>query len=98
MPYVTVIKSVQPATLGKRFELDREGKITKSAIANVWEGKATTLALAKPEDLKKVIARACEASDLALMPGRLSNTPNGAQTHLVTEGKLAERLCQRNFA
>ncbi|NBR53465.1 MAG: hypothetical protein EBT91_08550, partial [Rhodobacteraceae bacterium] len=55
MSYVTVIKSVQPATLGKRFELDREGKITKSAIANVWEGKATTIALAKPEEKKRLL-------------------------------------------
>ena len=96
MSYVTVIKSAKPATLGKRFELDSERKITKSAIANVWEGKATTLALDAPEDLKKVISRACESSDVALMPGRFSNTPNGAQTRLGAEDKLAELLnCEK---
>ena len=92
MSYITVIKSVQPATLGKRFELDGAGKITKNAIANVWEGKATTLALGTPEDLKKIISRACEASNLAIMPGRFSNAANGAKLSLVTEARLAELL------
>jgi hypothetical protein len=92
MSYVTVIKSVQPETLGKRFELDCEGKITKNAIANVWEGKATTLALTNTEDLQKVLTHVCEASDLALMPGRFSNATNCAKISLVTEAKLAELL------
>lgn len=92
MSYITVIKSVQPETLGKCFELDDAGKITKNAIANVWEGKATTLALGTPEDLQKIISRACEASNLAIMPGRFSNAANGAKLSLVTEARLAELL------
>lgn len=92
MSYVTVIKSVQPETLGKCFESDGAGKITKNAIANVREGKATTLALRTPEGLQWVISRACEASNLAIMPGRFSNAPNGAKLSLVTEAKLVELL------
>lgn len=98
MSYVTVIKSVQPVTLGKRFELDCEGKIKKNAIANVWEGKATTLALTNPEDLRKVLTHVCEASDLALMPGRFSNAQDRAKISLVIEAKLAELLdCEKKI-
>ncbi len=46
MSYVTVIKSVQLSTLGKRFELDSEDKITKCVTGNIWEGK-----FSKPSNL-----------------------------------------------
>ena len=96
MSYVTVIISTQPAILGKRFELDREGKITKNAIANVTEGKATALALATPEDLKKVISRVCESSNWALMPGKFINNIENKKAQLVTESRLAELLkCEK---
>ena len=78
--------------LGKRFELDSEGKLTKSAISNVTEGKATSFALATPEDLKVVISRACEARNWALMPGKFINSIENKKAQLVTEGRLAKLL------
>ena len=86
MSYVTVIQSTQPTILGKRFELDSEGKLKKSAISNVTEGKATSFALATPEDLKLVISRACEARNWALMPGKFINSIENKKAQLVTEG------------
>ena len=35
MPFVTMIKSSKPVTLGKLFTLDKNGDVTKNAIANV---------------------------------------------------------------
>ena len=53
MPFVTMIKSSKPVTLGKLFTLDKNGDVTKNAIANVSEGQATALGSMSSKELLK---------------------------------------------
>ena len=43
MSNITIIKSLKPDTLGKRFKLDGNGTMKKSVVASVWKGKAKRL-------------------------------------------------------
>lgn len=92
MAYLTLIKSIQPETLGKRFELDNDGKISKRAVANVWQGKTKTVETLTAEALAELLERVCEASDLAFMSGRFVGARHNEAVELVTESKLAELL------
>ena len=90
MTHMTIIKSIKPLTLGKRYELDADGKITKSVVANIWEGEAIAGAGATPERLASLLKHACEASDVALMSGRFLNAKSKEPVNLVTERRLAD--------
>lgn len=91
MSYMTVIKSLKPETLGKRFELDADGQIKKSVVANVWRGEATAVAGFKPESLADLLRFACEQSNVALMSGRFVGANCKKPDKLATECKLADR-------
>lgn len=92
MSFMTVIKSTKPETLGKRFELNAEGKMTKNAIANIWQGKTQAVDLMTVPDLASLLNQACEASDLALMSGRFVGAELKEVVNLVTERELAKLL------
>lgn len=92
MAYVTLIQSMQPKTLGKRFELDLEGQMVKSAIANLSEGDTTAVNVITAEKLAALMVRVCEASNIALMSGRFVGAAPKQAVRLVTERKLAELL------
>ncbi|WP_445809434.1 primase-helicase family protein [Yoonia sp.] len=92
MPYMTVIKSTKPATLGKRFERSAEGKITKSVVANVSKGKAKALSVQTAEELAEVLRSVCKQSNVALMSGRFIGANEKETVNLVTERKLAELI------
>ena len=92
MSYMTVIKTTKPDTLGKRYEFDDTGALTKNAVANVWEGKAKALDFNVPATFARDLAIICEKDDLALMSGRLLGAATKQVINLVTEQKLAEKL------
>lgn len=92
MAFITLLKSTKPKTLGKRFELNAEGKITKNAIANVWEGETKALDFATVEEFAERLMRVCEASEIALMSGRFLGAELKEVVNLVTERKLSELL------
>lgn len=99
MAYMTLIKSTKPETLGKRFELSAEGKITKSAVANVWQGKAKAVDLGTAKALSDLLELVCEDRNLALMSGRFIGAEPGQVVNLVTEDNLAETLgCNKGDA
>lgn len=92
MSYITVIKSIKPDTLGKSFELDGNGKIKKSVIAQISQGEANALHVLTCEDLKKVLTKVCRSSKHALMSGLLIGSDLGKTINLVTEFKLSQLL------
>ena len=92
MPFVTMIKSSKPVTLGKLFTLDKNGDVTKNAIANVSEGQATALGSMSSKELLKLISLACERDDIALMSGRFIGAEHNSVQHLITEKKLGQIL------
>lgn len=92
MAYMTLVKSTKPAMLGKRYELGDEGNLTKSAVANVWEGKAKALDIVTAEQLAEVLTKVCDVSNIALMSGRFIGAVQAKVVDLVTERKLADLL------
>lgn len=92
MAYMTLVKSTKPEMLGKRYELDEHGKLTKSAVAQIWEGQTKAHDFETPEELAKVLKDVCETSDIALMSGRFVGAEPKEKINLVTERALAERL------
>ena len=92
MSKMTVIKSLQPAKLGKRYELDESRAVRKSVSANVSVGKAMALNIDDAKGLLKVLMRACEKSDLALMSGSFVGAKENVGVQLVTENELAKLL------
>ena len=92
MAYMTLIHSTQPKTLGKRYTLDDDGKLTKNSIAQVWEGQTRALDIETAEELAEVLRHVCETSNIALMSGRFVGAEHGEKINLVTEAGLAEQL------
>lgn len=92
MAYITLIHSTQPKTLGKRYELDDDGKLTKNSIAQVWEGRTKALDIETAEELAQVLMHVCETSNIALMSGRFLGAAPKEKINLVTEEALAEQL------
>ena len=86
------VKSTKPEMLGKRYELDEHGKVTKSAVANVSEGKTRAIYITSAKELTSVLEKVCETNDIALMSGRFVGAEPTEKINLVTERALAERL------
>lgn len=92
MAYMTLIKTIKPETLGKRFERNADGKITKSVVANVWKGKAKALDLVTAEELSSIVAQVCEDHNDALMSGSFIGAGPGEVVNLLSKKILAETL------
>ncbi len=92
MAYMTLVKSTKPEMLGKRYELDEHGKLTKSAVANVWEGEAIAFDIATAGGLAELVRLACDRNRLALMSGRFVGAESEEKVNLLTEEALAEQL------
>ncbi|MDG2405177.1 MAG: hypothetical protein P8M25_09565, partial [Paracoccaceae bacterium] len=92
MSKITAIKSSRPATLGKRYGFDQFGVMKKSVVANVSVGKAMALNIDDAKGLLKVLMRACEKSDFALMSGSFVGAKENVTVQLVTENELAKLL------
>ena len=92
MSNITIIKSLKPDTLGKRFKLDGNGTMKKSVVASVWKGKAKRLNTSTFKELTNLLKGVCEASDIALMAGCFIDAEHGEAVNLVTKEKLTKLL------
>jgi hypothetical protein len=62
----TVIASQAPARLGKAYSLGPDGKLIKSSVASITEGRAITVA-ASPENIVDVLNQATKSDNMALV-------------------------------
>jgi hypothetical protein len=92
MSNITIIKSLKPDTLGKRFKLDGNGTMKKSVVASVWKGKAKRLNTSTFKELTNLLKGVCQASDIALMAGCFIDAEHGEAVNLVTKDKLTKLL------
>lgn len=92
MAYMTLVKSTKPDMLGKRYELGDDGKLTKSSIAQIWEGQTKAHDFETPEELAEALKDVCETSNIALMSGRFVGAEPDEKVNLLTEAGLAEQL------
>ena len=92
MSYITVIKSMRPASLGKRYEVGADGELTKQAVANILAGDAVAVWTMSASKLVKLLDLASESNNLALMPGRFFGAKKSDTVRIVTEAELAKLL------
>ena len=92
MSHITMIRADHPSALGKRFKLDENGVLRKTAVASISAGKAVAVYIERPDELSKVLRRVCEAKNVALMPGRLVGAAGSCPVQLITESKLGKIL------
>lgn len=65
MSYITVIKSMRPASLGKSYEVGADGELTKQAVANISLGDAVAVRAMSASRLVKLLDLATESNNLA---------------------------------
>lgn len=92
MSYITVIKSMRPASLGKWYDVGADGELTKQAVANILAGDAVAVRTSSTSRLVKLLDLTLESNNLALMPGRFFDAEHRDTVRLVTEAELAKLL------
>ena len=89
-PCFTVITSVAPERLGKRYLVEPDGALTKTSVATITRGVATTLA-ATPETLARALAEAAASTNQVVVLGSFLGAKPGdpAAIEVLTEKALA---------
>ena len=89
-PCFTVIASLTPERLGKRYAVRPDGTLAKTSVATITRGVATTLA-ATPETLARALAEAAESTNQCLVLNSFIGARPGdpADIRLVSERTLA---------
>ena len=93
MSAVTVIRSTQPRLLCKRYT-KIDGKLKKTAVANVTAGICRTLPATTSRDMVRVLAEVTQSTDLCIVPG-VWHAAGAEPFELVTEDALCELLQAR---
>jgi hypothetical protein len=63
----TIIQSLQPARVGKRYSIDANGKLVKEKpVVSIWRGRATTVA-ATVVNFVKALRKTTESLDTVLV-------------------------------
>jgi putative DNA primase/helicase len=86
----TILKSLRPERVGKRFTVDANGKLTKDRpVASIWRGRATTIA-ATTANFVKALRKTTESPDtvLVLDSFRGAKPGNPAVIEVVTDEEL----------
>jgi hypothetical protein len=89
-PCFTVIASLAPERLGKRYAVRPDGTLAKTSVATITRGVATTLA-ATPETLARALAEAAESTNKCVVLNSFLGARPGdpAEIRLVSEHTLA---------
>jgi putative DNA primase/helicase len=91
-PCFTVVQSSDPPQVGKTYRLDKNKRLTKTSVASIVAGAATTIQ-ATPDNLVEALKRAAESDNtvIALDAYKGASPGDPAEIHVVTEHAL-ERL------
>ena len=88
--YFTLLKSLRPERVGKRFSIDVNGKLAKDRpVASIWRGRARTIA-ATAANFVKALRKTTESLDtvLVLDSFRGATPGNPAVIEVVTDEEL----------
>jgi len=86
MSQITLIKSMQPSRICKRFTI-KDGRLQKDAIANVTEAQAASVNVSDVHKMVRQLERVTESHDQAICTGIFHNAPKG-KFNLLSENKL----------
>ena len=92
MAFVTLIKSINPRTLGKVFTLDATGKMNKEAAAQLLEAQAMTIEISTAADMVRLLRFAADREDSALILGQFQGATVDEKFTIITEQRLAKLL------
>lgn len=92
MAFVTLIKSINPRTLGKVFTLDAKGEVNKKAAAQLLEGQAMTMEISTAADMVHLLRFAADREDSALTLGQFQGAAVGEKFTIITEQRLAKLM------
>jgi predicted P-loop ATPase len=93
MNRVTIIKSVNPDIVCKRYTLGQDGTLTKTAVAHVTEGIAKSVDVPDAQEMVRVLNHVTSKPNLVMCSGAWNNDPgNGATFKVYDERRLATIL------
>jgi hypothetical protein len=87
---ITLLKSIKPAVVAKRFSKASDGAVKKQGVANVYEGACHTVRASGVDDLVEVLHHVTSSTDICIIPGSFAGAVDDEQFDLVTEKTLAE--------
>ena len=90
--FVTLIKSINPRTLGKVFTLDATGEVNKEAAAQLLEAQAMTMEISTSADMVQLLRFAADREDSALILGQFQGSAVGEKFTILSERRLAKLL------
>ena len=68
MDYVSLIKADPPSRVSKQFRLDASGKLEKTAVAQLVEGRGKTVVIETAEKMVRLLKIVSEKDDIVLLP------------------------------
>ena len=86
---VTVIKSIQPAAVGKRYSL-LDGTLKKQALAHVSAGICQTASVPDSHAMVELLTKITRSKDLCIVPGLWGGADEIESFDLVTEDELCK--------
>ncbi len=92
MAFVTLIKSINPRTLGKVFTLDAKGEVNKEAAARLLEAQAMTMEISTATDMVHLLRFAAGRENSALILGQFHGAAVSEKFTIITEQRLAQLL------
>ncbi len=88
---VTTIRTTEPVR--KRFMLEADGRLTKTAVATIRSGVAMSHMLTSLADLEELLVELSEMPDQCLVLGGFKRAPLFGTFRVTTEAALARMLC-----
>ena len=95
MKAVTLITSIRPANVGKTYT-KVDGKLTKHANANVWEGKAETVHVETAAAMAELLARVTASTNLVIVNGVFRGA--GDETFRILTAKAFRQVVEADGA
>jgi hypothetical protein len=96
MRAITVIETKKPSTVGKTYKDGPKGELVKTAVADMWEGVAQTIAVPDTEAMGRLLQMVTSSTSLVLANG-IYRGAGEDEVHIRTEPEL-ERLIKADGA
>jgi energy-coupling factor transporter ATP-binding protein EcfA2 len=89
---ITILTSIGPPTLGKRFKLEPDGSLTKTTFASIWKAKALMAEIPTAKAMLAVLEQVTQSSNQALVLNGFKNGIVGQPFSIMTKDELARLL------
>lgn len=91
MGYITLVKSLTPATICKQY-FKQDGNIIKTPVADVTDGEAKMFKVDSAEEWVKLLTFVTSRKDICICPGQWHGSDTESKFRIVSEKKLADMV------